>query len=117
MMTHQRGNNKRDGGTRTKNMKFMSATELVSQLLMSSLKAPANYSPARDAWSRRVSGDIQARGQEMMTHQRGNNKRDKGTRTKNMPAMVVTELVSQLPMSSLKAKAAYIAARDGLACG
>ena len=34
-----------------------------------------------------------------------------------MTAMFVTELTSQSPMGWLKAKAAYIAARDGRPCG
>ncbi len=75
---------------------------------MSWSKTVASYSTARDRWSCHVRGDIEARGKAVTTsQQRGKNKHGGGIHTLNMLCMVVTELVSQLPMSRSKAGRFY----------
>ena len=94
------------GGPRTKNMLLISVTELVTQLPMSWLKSLASYSTATGGWPRGVSVNA-SRGRATEKKEWG------GPRTWNMLSMVVTELVSQLPMGWLKAEASYITATDG----
>ncbi len=110
------------------NIAFMVVTAPVFQLLMSLLKALACYNTARYGWRCEWcwwqitggSGHIVNGGEASSTichchhHlsisvQRG----DTTTRTLNMPAMSITLLVSQLPMSWLKEVAAYSTSREG----
>ncbi len=83
----------------------MSVTELTSQSPMGWLKAKAAYIAARDGRPCGVISDVGARGwgtddDNMATtwRRKSSSTRDRGTRTPNMPAMVVTELTSQSPI-------------------
>jgi hypothetical protein len=113
-MTQGRSTNKRGGGTRTKNIWSMLVTEPTFQPSMAWLKAVAPYSAARDGWAYEVSGVIKARGEWTITTRRSSsNERDGGARTVNMPAMLPTELTTQVPIGLLKEVAPYSAAKDG----
>ncbi len=76
------------------------------QLWRSLLKALAPYSTATDGWPRGVSVNA-SRGRATEKKEWG------GPRTSNMVLMVVTELVSQLPMGWSKALAPYSTATGG----
>ena len=108
MVRRQRSRSNRRAETRTKNIKLISVTELVSQVPMGWLKAEAPYSS--DIQGRMAVSSERRDIQGIHTtvrRQRSRSNRRAETRTLNMLAMVVTELVSQVPMGSLKAAAPY----------